>query len=76
MRSNAFHLVSFFLLLPTAFALLIAWGARDAFDYEFAFAIWLGFGLPSLALSAFLFWLGRPNYPPKDSNQALSGGQH
>ena len=76
MRSNALHLVSFFLLFPTAVALLIALGARDSFDYHLAFGVWLFFGVPSLALSAFLFWLGSPSHPPTESNQVSSVGNH
>lgn len=76
MRSNALHLVSFFLLFPTAVALLIALGAQDSFDYQFAFGVWLFFGLPSLALSAFLFWLGNPDHPSTESNQVSSVGHH
>lgn len=76
MRSNALHLVSFFLLFPTAVALLIAMGAQDSFGYHLAFGVWLFFGVPSLALSAFLFWLGSPDDTPAEGNQVSSCGQH
>jgi hypothetical protein len=61
MRSNALNLVSAFLLFPTALALLFAWEGQQSANYDLAFVVWLWFGLPGLALSAFLFWLGRPN---------------
>jgi hypothetical protein len=74
MRSNALNLVSVFLLFPTALALLFAWQAKEPVDYDLALVVWLWFGLPGLMLATFLFWLGRPNRPQRDADQASSGG--
>lgn len=73
MRSNALTLVATFLLAPSLLALLFAWQSREPGDYEFAFGFWLGFGVPALALSMFLFWLGRPDRL-RDGDQPSSGG--
>jgi len=73
MRWNALNLVSAFLLFPSALALLLAWKAKESLDYDLAFVVWLWFGLPGLALSTFLFWLGRPKRPQRESNQAPNG---
>jgi hypothetical protein len=62
MRSNALNLVSALFLFPTAFALLLVCKAQEPVDYDLILVVWLWFGFPGLALSAFLFWIGRPNH--------------
>jgi hypothetical protein len=67
MRSNALTLACVFCVFPTLLSLWFACDARDPVDYDFAFVVWLWFGLPGAVLAGFLFWLGRPDRTPKSS---------
>lgn len=74
MRHNALNLVAAALLSPTFLALFFAWKAREQVDYDLALVVWVWFGLPGLALSALLFWLGRSNRLQRDGDQSSSSG--
>jgi type VI protein secretion system component VasF len=74
MRHNALNLVAAVLLFPAFLALFFAWKAREQVDYDLALVVWVWFGLPGMALSALLFWLGRSNRLQRDDDQLSSSG--